>query len=613
MTDEAHEHGALAGVELWHGGVHAEAARVAAGPARPVADRERPRRVVVPKAMELRRHPARRRAEWVAAARARARAGFDIVYVYGSHSYLPIAVPLAVLQPAHRRVRRLAREPGAVLAGDARAGAGRRRRRLRDRASASPSTRSGRRACRVEEGLALHRAWPTTWSTCGTSTIGVDGRAGGVDSGAVALLRRRAISWSGPAESARRPDKPIVGVGRFTDPDTMADVVARRRLDIIGAARPSIADPFLPRKIEEGRYDEIRECIGCNVCYSRLELRQPPRLHAERDRRRGVPPRLASRAFTRAANADRDVLVVGAGPAGHGVRDRARQARHATRCTWSTRRDEIGGSMRWIPRLPGLGEWGRVIDYRRRPARPAARTSRSSLEPALDAADVLDYGAEHRRRRDRVRTGPATASAASRAGRSRAPTRRSRTCSRPSRSCSRASGRPAPGRRVRLRGVLHGRRRSPSCSRGEGYEVDARHPPRSGRACLRRDARGPAAAPAAARDRRRDAHRERSRSRSPRAAAASADGEFGDPVALETDGVVLVTQRHLRRRALPRACAAPGGARRGRHRGGLPHRRLRRPAAARRRDLRRPPPRPRDRLRGSGAPLPYLRERPLVG
>jgi len=31
---------------------------------------------------------------------------------------------------------------------------------------------------------------------------------------------------------------------------------------------PSIADPFLPRKINEGREHEIRECIGCNICIS---------------------------------------------------------------------------------------------------------------------------------------------------------------------------------------------------------------------------------------------------------------------------------------------------------------------------------------------------------
>jgi hypothetical protein len=46
--------------------------------------------------------------------------------------------------------------------------------------------------------------------------------------------------------------------------------------DIIGAARPSISDPFLPKKIEEGRLDDIRECIGCNQCISRWEIGGPP-------------------------------------------------------------------------------------------------------------------------------------------------------------------------------------------------------------------------------------------------------------------------------------------------------------------------------------------------
>ncbi|MGH6885854.1 MAG: hypothetical protein ACREGK_07260, partial [Geminicoccales bacterium] len=47
--------------------------------------------------------------------------------------------------------------------------------------------------------------------------------------------------------------KPVVGVGRFTSPDAMVSQVRRGILDLIGAARPSIADPFLPKKIEEGR------------------------------------------------------------------------------------------------------------------------------------------------------------------------------------------------------------------------------------------------------------------------------------------------------------------------------------------------------------------------
>ncbi len=59
--------------------------------------------------------------------------------------------------------------------------------------------------------------------------------------------------------------KPVVGVGRYTSPDAMVSAIRRGVLDMIGAARPSIADPFLPKKIEEGRIDDIRECIGCNI------------------------------------------------------------------------------------------------------------------------------------------------------------------------------------------------------------------------------------------------------------------------------------------------------------------------------------------------------------
>ena len=41
--------------------------------------------------------------------------------------------------------------------------------------------------------------------------------------------------------------KPVVGVGRFTSPDTMVSQIRRGVIDLIGAARPSIADPYLPR------------------------------------------------------------------------------------------------------------------------------------------------------------------------------------------------------------------------------------------------------------------------------------------------------------------------------------------------------------------------------
>ena len=109
--------------------------------------------------------------------------------------------------------------------------------------------------------------------------------------------------------------KPVVGVGRFTSPDTMVRQIRSGVLDLIGAARPSIADPFLPKKIEEGRIDEIRECIGCNVCVATyaegvpIRCTQNPTM-GEEWRRGWHPERIT------APGSDDRVLVVGAGPAG---------------------------------------------------------------------------------------------------------------------------------------------------------------------------------------------------------------------------------------------------------------------------------------------------------
>ncbi len=83
--------------------------------------------------------------------------------------------------------------------------------------------------------------------------------------------------------------------GRFTSPDTMVRWVKSGLTDLIGAARPSIADPFIPKKIEEGRIEDIRECIGCNICYSGDCLSVPIRCTQRTHDGRGMAPRLAPR------------------------------------------------------------------------------------------------------------------------------------------------------------------------------------------------------------------------------------------------------------------------------------------------------------------------------
>jgi dimethylamine/trimethylamine dehydrogenase len=155
--------------------------------------------------------------------------------------------------------------------------------------------------------------------------------------------------------------KPVVGVGRFTSPDTMVSQIKRGVLDLIGAARPSIADPFLPRKIEEGRPEDIRECIGCNVCVSGDRTSSPMRCTQNpsvgEEWRKGwhpetVPPK----------GSDDAVLIVGAGPAG--LEAARALGRRGYQVSLAEAGDELGGRVAREARLPGLAEWGRVRDYR---------------------------------------------------------------------------------------------------------------------------------------------------------------------------------------------------------------------------------------------------------
>ena len=185
--------------------------------------------------------------------------------------------------------------------------------------------------------------------------------------------------------------KPVVGVGWFTSPDTMASQIRRGVLDMIGAARPSIADPFLPKKIEEGRIDEIRECIGCNICVSGQLTFTPMRCTqnpttGEEWRRGWHPERISPK------GSDAKVLVVGAGPAGLEAARALGQRGYTV--TLAEARKELGGRVTQESGLPGFGAWARVRDWRAGRIREMANVE-IYLDSALTADQVLEFGFDH--------------------------------------------------------------------------------------------------------------------------------------------------------------------------------------------------------------------------
>jgi dimethylamine/trimethylamine dehydrogenase len=355
--DEAHRHGALAGIELSHTGAHGENSESrlpAAAPSQIASDFAAG---LVPRAM-TKRDIRRVQADWALAAERSRAAGFDIVYVYGAHTYLPGQF----LSPAYNR---RTDEYGGSLANRARfwietleavrAAVG------NDCAIACRVAvdRMGALGVDLAEGLEFVRLadhlvdlWDVTVGSIAEWSL---------DSGPSRFF---AEGWQleSTARVREATDKPIVGVSRLTDPDLMAEIIRSGVWDLIGAARPSIADPFLPRKIDEGRVDEIRECIGCNICISKADSRRhigcTQNATAGEEHRRGWhPERFAP------LPAGFDALVLGGGPAGMECALTLAR-RGAARVRLVDRAPLMGGHLGLLTRLPGLAEWGRVTAYR---------------------------------------------------------------------------------------------------------------------------------------------------------------------------------------------------------------------------------------------------------
>jgi dimethylamine/trimethylamine dehydrogenase len=182
--------------------------------------------------------------------------------------------------------------------------------------------------------------------------------------------------------------KPVVGVGRYTSPDSMVSAINRGVLDLIGAARPSIADPFLPNKIKEDRLDDIRECIGCNICAAAdmkvvpIRCTQNPTM-GEEWRRDWHPEKISAK------KSNKEILIVGAGPSG--LECARAMGQRGYPVTLVDSKPEFGGRVLLESRLPGLSEWRRVAEWR---LSGAQRRDNVQMFPAshMTAKDILDTG-----------------------------------------------------------------------------------------------------------------------------------------------------------------------------------------------------------------------------
>ncbi len=385
MTEKVHAHGALAGAELWFGGSRSAN----------LFTREVP--LDVDSTPNIIGNPYQSRAmdkadirmlrQWHRDAALRAKsADFDIVYVYATHGYL-LSRFLSPefntrsdeyggsLENRVRLVRELIEETKETV-GD--------RCAVAVRFAADDTAGEDGKPVQTErrEMFEMLAELPDLWD------INISDYS--YEMGVSRFVKEGALEpYMAFVKSVT--SKPVVTVGRFTSPDTMVSQVKRGIVDFIGAARPSIADPFLPSKIEAGRVDDIRDCIGCNICYSGdgqsvpIRCTQNPTM-SEEWRRGWHPEKIAVK------GTDAKVLIVGAGPAGLECARALGQRGYGVMLAEASR--ELGGRVSAECRLPGLSEWARVRDHRLQQIQNMTNVE-IYRESELGADDVLAIGADH--------------------------------------------------------------------------------------------------------------------------------------------------------------------------------------------------------------------------
>ncbi|MGP6085415.1 oxidoreductase [Antarctobacter jejuensis] len=387
MAGKMKEHGALAGIQLAYSGINGPnlytkevPLAVSPGPIRTFTnDPVQARALSKAEIRDLRR--------WFVNAAKRAKAaGFDLICLYGAHGF-------GIFQHFLSRVTNMRDdEYGGSLENRSRFA----REVLADMREAVGDTMGltmrvsldetigdlGFSNAEVREFIDMNKDLPDLWDLAHGTWEDCSGPSRFKEEAAQEVLVRGIRELS---------SKPVVGVGRFTSPDVMARMLRSATLDAIGCARPSIADPFLPKKIEEGRIEDIRECIGCNICItgdmtmSISRCTQNPTF-MEEWRKGWHPERMNTKGDSRS------VLVVGAGPAGlEATRALAERGYDVALAEAGT---SLGGRVARERLLPGLSAWGRVADYREYQIsqKPNVETY---FDSALDADSILEFGFEN--------------------------------------------------------------------------------------------------------------------------------------------------------------------------------------------------------------------------
>ena len=148
---------------------------------------------------------------------------------------------------------------------------------------------------------------------------------------------------------------PVATVGALGDPELMEEILSTGKADVVCMARALLADPELPKKVEQNRTEEIVPCMRCLMCHAERMLTQTRICALNPDIGREVEAK-----STPPARQSRRVLVAGGGPGGmQAALTAARRGHRVLLCEKSSR---LGGMLLSEEGVPFKKPLGRYVE-----------------------------------------------------------------------------------------------------------------------------------------------------------------------------------------------------------------------------------------------------------
>jgi 2,4-dienoyl-CoA reductase (NADPH2) len=154
---------------------------------------------------------------------------------------------------------------------------------------------------------------------------------------------------------------PIQMAYRLFKPGLPNQKIGAGELDIWEMCRPMIADPLMPKKVLEGKEEEIRHCVACNLCLARLFRDAPMTCYINPVCAHEANPEFAD---PQPAEEEKEIMIVGAGPAGLECAYMAARRGHEVHVY--DKRDVIGGTLNEARNAPyGDDELWTCVEYQK--------------------------------------------------------------------------------------------------------------------------------------------------------------------------------------------------------------------------------------------------------